>query len=98
MESNEDTLTFPNGDVMKDKNGKPLCKGMDVTVPEPDGSDMHNFSFVGTIDSTHDEYITVRDGDDEYFDIEPHRLEIYVEYTPTQVAAFAGILNNLKKS
>lgn len=62
---------------MKDKNGNLIKTGMSVTVPAPDGNvDIWNHEFVGTVDSFHDNYVTVVDGDGEFFDVEPERLEV----------------------
>ncbi len=60
----------------KDKNGKHIGLGMDVDVPESNGTDMWNFDFRGVVDSFRDGDVIVLDGDGDYFSIEPGRLEI----------------------
>jgi hypothetical protein len=51
-----------------------------VEVPEPNETDMHNFSFVGSVvlpsrfDTNGIHLTTVEDGDGEKFEIETHRL------------------------
>jgi len=64
---------------MKDKNGRTIEVGMTVEVPEPSGNDIHNFEFRGSVNSFHDEYVTVEDMESNFFDIEPERLEIVEE-------------------
>jgi hypothetical protein len=64
---------------MKDKNGKTIKVGMEVDVPEPNGNDMYNFEFRGSVHSFHDEYVTIEDMESNFFDIEPERLEIVEE-------------------
>jgi hypothetical protein len=62
---------------MVDKNGYPIEVGDAVLVPEPiDGDDLWNCLFMGIVDGSHYEFVTVVDGDGECFDIEPERLEI----------------------
>ena len=50
--------------------------GDSVEVPDPDETDIHNHSFVGTIVAfdTEMEYATVEDGDGDCFTIEIERL------------------------
>ena len=45
-----------------------------VEVPDPDETDIHNHSFVGTIIDFQNGYAVVEDGDDNTFDIESYRL------------------------
>jgi hypothetical protein len=59
----------------KDKNGVEIFIGDIVDVPDPNDTDLHNYAFSGTVDSFHKEFVTVKDGDGDYFDIEPERLE-----------------------
>lgn len=61
---------------MKDKFGRTITIGDSVLVPDPNDSDIHNHSFIGTVDKFKGEYVVVEDGDDNAFDIEPERLEI----------------------
>lgn len=61
-----------------DMNGKAIQMFDDVNVPEPksDGSDLHNFDFVGMVDGFRNGNVIVVDGDGDCFEIEPERLEI----------------------
>jgi hypothetical protein len=61
---------------MKDKNGKIIKEGMEVDVPVPNESDMHNFEFRGYVDGFRNGNVLVLDGDMNYFEIEPERLEV----------------------
>jgi hypothetical protein len=61
----------------KDKNGRIIEKGSAVFA-DPDPNDAF-YEFEGTAESFHDEYVTVRDMDDDYFDIEPYKLEVLDE-------------------
>ena len=48
-----------------------------VIVPEPNESDLHNFSFVGNvIDILENGNVIVEDGDFDCFEIESDRLEV----------------------
>jgi len=62
----------------KDKNGKLIQKGAEVYV-EGDSEEDDFSDFEGTVDSFHGEYVTVVDMDDDYFDIEPYKLEVLSE-------------------
>ncbi len=64
---------------MKDKNGKIIEIGMDVDVPAPNETDMHNFDFRGYVEGLTDSYVVVLDGDGDMFMIEPERLEVVEE-------------------
>jgi hypothetical protein len=48
--------------------------GDSVEVPDPDATDNHQHSFVGTIIDFRDVYAVVEDGDGDCFDIEIERL------------------------
>jgi hypothetical protein len=48
--------------------------GEEVEVPDPDDTDIHNHSFVGTIVDFRNGYAVVDDGDCNCFDIELDRL------------------------
>ena len=63
---------------MKDKNGKLLEVGQHVIVPDPNETDIHNFSFVGYLNDILEERGTciIEDGDSDFFEIECERLEI----------------------
>lgn len=61
---------------MQDKNNKTISIGDDVIVPDPNETDLHNYSCQGSVEGFHGEYVLVRDGDGNFFDIEPKRLEI----------------------
>ena len=50
--------------------------GDSVEVPDPNDSDIHNHSFVGTIVGFRGELATVEDGDGDCFDIEVERLTL----------------------
>ncbi len=58
----------------KDKVGATIDKFDEVYVPEPSGSDIHNFEFVGSVDGFKDGLVTVSDMENNCFDIEPERL------------------------
>ena len=65
--------------VSIDDWGYNLVEGDSVEVPEPDSSDIHNHSFVGTIIAfkgqfSDDKYAVVEDMDGNCFDIELERL------------------------
>jgi len=49
---------------------------VEVPDPNPDGTDLHNHSFVGTIVSIFGDIATVEDGDGDCFDIELNRLTL----------------------
>lgn len=61
---------------MKDKNGVLIEKGMDVDVPAPNETDIHNFDFRGYVDGFRNGNVLVLDGDGDYFEIAPERLEV----------------------
>ena len=62
---------------MNDKNGKVFGRGLTlVDVPEPEANDLWSHSFTGTVVCARGLYVTVRDQDDDCWDIEPIRLEI----------------------
>jgi len=61
---------------MKDKNEIVIEIGDTVQAPEPNDSDTYLYEFTGAVQGFHDKFVTVRDGEDECFDIEPERLEI----------------------
>lgn len=61
--------------VKNDKNGNALKIGDLVNMPYPESTDSWAYEFTGTIDSFNGEYVVVVDGDGDYFDIEPERLE-----------------------
>ena len=61
---------------MKDINNTVIKIGQTVLVPDPNNDDIHNHSFVGTVEQFRGEYVTVIDGEGDCFDIEPERLEI----------------------
>lgn len=50
--------------------------GNSVEVPDPDDSDIHNHSFVGTIIAFRNVYAVVEDGDGDCFAIEIERLTL----------------------
>ena len=50
--------------------------GDSVEVPDPDDTDIHNHSFVGTIVNFRNGYAVVEDGDGDCFDIELERLTL----------------------
>jgi hypothetical protein len=50
--------------------------GDSVEVPDPDDSDIHNHSFVGTIIDFRNGNAVVEDGDGECFEIEVERLTL----------------------
>lgn len=50
--------------------------GESVEVPDPNDSDIHNHSFVGTIVNFRNGYAVVEDGDGDCFDIEVERLTL----------------------
>jgi len=55
-----------------------LKPGMEVDVTDPKhDSSPHSFGFRGTVHSIGDEYITVRDMEDDHFDIEFDEIESF---------------------
>lgn len=62
--------------ALRDANGQFIGLGDTVSVPPPNETDIYNHAFMGTVVGFHGEYIVVRDGDDDHFDIEPKRLSI----------------------
>ena len=79
-----------------DKNGKVLNVGDDVLVPEPNGNDIHNHEFVGSLEDILDDgTCIVMDGECDTFTIEHNRLEYYIEYRPTEeeIAKLKAIFN-----
>lgn len=63
---------------MTDKKGFLIENGMEVNVPNPNETDIHNNSFVGTVvDILEDRNtVIVQDQDDNFFEIESDRLTI----------------------
>ena len=58
-------------------NRKPsFSVGESVEVPEPNDSDIHNHSFVGTIVNFRNGNAVVEDGDGDCFEIEVERLKL----------------------
>lgn len=58
----------------RDKNGNIIQLGDSV---ETEGGDaFEDWYFEGVVDSFHGEYVIVRDWYGDYFDIEPHKLEV----------------------
>lgn len=66
--------------LRRDKNGRSIKIGDNVNVPDPIGDDLHQFEFFGTVDSFRDEMVVVVDQEDQYYEIEPERLEIVDSY------------------
>lgn len=66
---------------MTDKNNSKLKVGMQVSVPEPNDSDIHYFEFVGTVADIFEEreIVVVEDQDSDFFEIKGNRLEIWEE-------------------
>lgn len=74
--------------MIYDCDGRIIEIGLSVEVPEPDDSygDSHNHAFIGVVDIIDEEYgdmniplITVRDQDDNCWDINPDRVRILEE-------------------
>ena len=63
---------------MLDKTGRLLEVGQDVLVPNPNSSDIHNYSFVGYVNDILESRgtVIVEDGDSDFFEIEADRLVI----------------------
>ncbi len=63
---------------MTDKQGFLIEVGMQVEVPCPNESDIHNFDFVGTVEDILDDRGTaiIIDGDGDFFEIECDRLTV----------------------
>jgi len=61
-----------------DKNGNLLEIGQDVTVPDPNGSDIHMHSFIGYVTDILEKRGTaiIEDQCSEFFEIETERLVI----------------------
>ena len=63
--------------MFSDKNKNIIYIDDNVFVPEPNESDLHNFSFVGNVVSiSEDGNVIVEDGDFDCFEIESDRLEV----------------------
>ena len=78
-DDNYNTQLFVNSVGKSDityPNQLELQIGDSVEVPDPDDSDIHNHSFVGTIVGFKGEYAVVEDGDCDCFDIEFERLTL----------------------
>jgi hypothetical protein len=68
--------TFMTEDKDLDLFGNQLNEGDTVQMPEPNGiDDAFSEAFVGTVECFRGRYITVRDGDNEFFDVEPERVK-----------------------
>jgi len=63
---------------MKDKNGQEIVCGDEVDVEEPNSTDIHSHSFRGTVIEMNESecYVTVRDQDDSYFDVDCDKVEV----------------------
>jgi hypothetical protein len=64
---------------MKDKHGKEIKTGMNVMMPEPNETDIWNFGgFVAYVEelAEYNNTIVVSDGDGDFFQLEPDRVEI----------------------
>jgi len=63
---------------MTDTRGFLIEIGMEVVVPAPNSSDIHNFSFVGTVVDILEDRGTaiVEDQESDFFEIECDRLTI----------------------
>ena len=77
FERGQDPKTAMDLGRFRDKNGRLIQKG-DSVFADPESEDTF-YEFQGTVDSFRGEYVTVRDMEDEYFDIEPYKLEILDE-------------------
>lgn len=65
------------GKHYNDKNGRKFLKDHTVWVPDPEEkSDLWSQAFAGRVDSFRDDHVVVADMDDDYWDVEPERLEI----------------------
>ena len=62
-----------------DKNGTEIKIGSTVNVPEPNDTDVHLYEFTGTVTGFRSGNVTVEDGDGDFFEIEPERLEVEVD-------------------
>lgn len=60
--------------IHKDKVGATLDLFDEVYVPEPNGSDAHNFEFTGMIDGFRHNNAIVSDQEGNCFEIESNRL------------------------
>ena len=60
-----------------DINGVEIIMWDSVLVPDPNETDIHQHEFVGVVTNIlSNGNVIVRDGDDNYFEIESERLEI----------------------
>lgn len=75
-EAETESFKYALAQEVKDHKLIELKKGMEVEVPEPNETDIHQHSFVGTFDSVRNNNIVVLDGDGDAVEIEPERLEI----------------------
>jgi hypothetical protein len=84
----------------RDKNGHKLTDGDDVIVPEPNGSDIHFQSFVGTILEIDNGYATVEDSDSDCYTIECYRLVLHqdeADFVNANLDGFKKIAESLTK-
>ena len=79
IEDDNDSPYDPETDMLAlDKNGKEICKGLEVQVPDPTLSgDLHQCEFVGTVIGIRNGNIQVEDGDQTVWEIEPERLTVF---------------------
>jgi len=63
---------------MKDKNGKVIEVCDEVEVPDPNDTDIHNYSFVGTVADLFPEEgtVMVEDQDSDFYEIEANRVGV----------------------
>jgi len=77
FERGKDPKTAMDLGHFRDKNGRLIQKG-DFVFADPEPGDTF-YDFQGMVDGFHGKYVTVRDMDDDCFDIEAHKLEILDE-------------------
>lgn len=59
-----------------DMNGETIQTFDDVLAPEPNDTDIHNNEFKGMVDGFRHGNVVVTDGEGNFYDIEPERLEV----------------------
>lgn len=63
---------------MLDKNGITITADDMVIVGDPGSSDLWHHSFQGNVVGFHNSFIVVADGEGDYFDVEPEKIEVVV--------------------
>lgn len=59
-----------------DMNGTAIEAFDEVEAPEPNDTDIHNHAFTGMVDGFRNGNVVVVDGDCNFYEFEPERLEV----------------------